>query len=66
MLHSTREGLEMRTAAGADRWGEIWGGKVFPIPPRCHELDGSPPCIGSENPKPRWTGVGQQTHIPKS
>ena len=49
MLHSTREGLEVRTAAEADRQGEIWG-----------EVDGSPPRTGSENPKPRWTGEGQQ------
>jgi len=55
MLHSTREGLEVRTAAEADRQGEIWG-----------EVDGSPPRTGSENPKPRWTGEGQQTHTPKS
>lgn len=32
-LHSTREGLEVRTAAGADNQDEIWGGRAFLAPP---------------------------------
>ena len=75
MLHSTREGLEVRTAAGADRWGEIWGGQAFLVPPRCHEVDSTHLLVvrtqspdgqekGSELIFPNPDGLGAELCLP--